>query len=219
MEMKDIIRAWSLSKELNYFNPPASEDELQTAESKIGRKLPDAMRELYLFSNGGDLLQGNLQIFKLMEPDPKKKFVELVGGSDQLREWHYEIPKEVLTFAHDGSEDHFGIWLPETHNPKFPCPVLEIGQISNARSMAIQATDFIPFLAARTAYFLLPYVGTDSALDALGIPGWLRAYPDNAELYPLLRVWADPWLPDPDPDCYEKAYDRFALADIFQSKI
>ena len=119
----------------------------------------------------------------------------------------------------NGSDDFFGMWLPETHNPRFDHPILEIGSIFEPGNMAVLGTSFVPFLHAWTAYYSLLLEAGSAALDAINLPASLRPQgkePDDED-FAELRKWADPGLPSYYPDSYRERYDAKRLAKLFGS--
>jgi hypothetical protein len=133
--------------------------------------------------------------------------------SDDLRKWKWPIPPELVAFGGNGSDEHFGVWLPANPKPGYSNPVIMIGEIFEDRSFAVVGTNVCKFLTVETAILTmlcLPEIGeraSKKALDALGVPANLRAMdPDTeeAELYKELYEWADPAIPDHNPDPYDR---------------
>lgn len=215
MNLQKLIRAWQHSATLHRFLPPASEEELQHAETILNYRLPESLRELYLFSNGAELLQGNLQILPL---EAEETSMGLTTATPQLREWHWQIPSEVLVFGDDGSDSLFGIWLPEARHPKFEHPVLEIGTIFGPQCMAVVGTGFLPFLYGWTTFYLMLLEADSMALDAIELPASLRVRSDELddEVFARLRKWADPDLPNYHPDPYRQGHDVEGLWTLFK---
>ncbi len=214
--LADLIRVWILSRDHHTFMPPASEKALQRAEKELGRPIPRPLRELYRFSDGLDLFAGNLQIYPLREGEGQ---LGLVSASARLRAWGWPIPEEVWVFGDDGSDELLGIWLPETGREGFDHPVLLIGEIFEPKCMAVAGTSLSAFLRGWTAFYLLAYEADPMALDLLGLPESLRYGAnelDDEHFVEILR-WADPGLPDPDPDPYRRGLDGEDLKRLFQS--
>jgi hypothetical protein len=215
MEIQKLIEVWSLSSDIHSFHSPAIESDLKSLEKKIGHRLPSSFREFYLFSNGANLLSDNLRVYPLEGTDES---LGLSNASAQLRAGNYPIPDEILVFGSNGSDDLFGIWLPETKNEFFRCPVLQIGEIFEPKCMAIAGTDFVPFLYSWTAYYLMLYETNNAAIDALGIPYSLRHKADEMDddIFAQLCRWADPRLRDSNPNPYEHGYDAEELKILFR---
>lgn len=211
MILMSLIQAWSLSPDLNSIPAHANEHDLRSAEKRIGHRLPPSLRELYGITNGPYLLSGNLRIFPM---HPAETGLGLISASEQLREWKWPIPEEVLVFADDGSEGLFGIWLPETRSEGLGHPIVEIGSVFEPECMAIAGTDLAPFLLGWTAYYSLLLEADHHVLDAIGVPPSLRDEELDDELFAQLRRWADPGLPDPYPDPYEKGHSAQQLTNL-----
>lgn len=214
MKLEKLIRAWQLSITLHEIHPPASEEEMLHAETILGVRIPPPLREFYLFSNGAYLLEGNLQILPLENKETKR---DLISYTQQLREWHWHIPDEVLIYGDFGGDGLLGIWLPETHNPTYIHPVLEIGEIFEPKCMALLGTSVLPFLLGWTAHYLLLLEADVKALDAIELPTSLRVQPDELDenLFAELRKWADPKLLDYYPNPYRQRYDAEGLRALF----
>jgi hypothetical protein len=87
--------------------------------------------------------------------------------------------------------------------------VVQLGEVFEERCLAVVGDDLASFLVGWTAYYLL-VVGdetdTRAAVAALGVPDELRSLDEGGsddELFAVLR-WANPGLPDPRPDPYER---------------
>jgi SMI1 / KNR4 family (SUKH-1) len=217
MFSQELIHAWQISSKLHKFGQPVSEEELRDAETIMGYKIPEPLREFYRFSNGAYLLRGNLSIFPLIASVTNRG---LTTATQQLREWQWPIPDEILVFGDDGSDSLFGIWIPATHNPIYQHPILEIGEIFEPQCMAIVGTGLLSFLLGRTAFYLMVYGAGLSALDAIDLPESLRVPEDeqDSELFARLYHWADPDLPSYHPDPYKQGYDAESLTRIFNQK-
>jgi hypothetical protein len=212
MDINQLIKAWNLSSKLHTFHAPASEQELQMTEKELGCYLPSSLRELYLLSNGLNLLHGNLNIYPLREDND----FALTTASRKLKEYHPQLPSAVIVFGNDGSDELFGLWLPRTEGKVAKHPVLGIGEF-DPKNMAIMATDILPFLYGWTAYYLMLYKADNAVLDAIGLPQALRYkdYELDDETFAQLRKWADPMLPDPHPDPYRHSCNVEDLTRLF----
>jgi hypothetical protein len=137
-----------------------------------------------------------------------------VEAAADYRAHQWPVPEELLIFGGNGQGEPFGLWLPETAGPAYDHPVIQIGQIFEPACMAVYGTSLVPFLTAWSAYYLLPDEAPAKALRALKVPARLcsEAY---AEDYAALAAWADPGLPDPEPDPYSVAYDVDELRRLF----
>jgi len=148
------------------------------------------MIDLYSHCDGGDILEGNLQLYPLDGSD-----FSVTKSSSFLRNNQWPIPEELVVFAGDGTGDSFGLWLPtaEHHAPL----VIEVGGIFEEGSFAIVGTSLSAFLRGRTAYYLLLLECPAQALDALEVPRSLRAGADELgdDEYDALARWSDPGLP------------------------
>jgi hypothetical protein len=213
MRLQDLIQVWRVSEKSNIFPPIATDRELELTESKLGFQLPAPLSDLYRLCNGIYLLNGNLHIYPLEEAEQSSG---VSSASEKLRSWGWPIPHEVLVFGDNGGDELFGIWLPDTQGKVFEHPILVIGEIFEPRCMAIEATGLFPFLLGWTAYYCLLYEAESSLLDALGLPESLRFNPDEVDdtVFARLRQWADPNLPDPNPDPYRHGYDTESLMSI-----
>ena len=195
--------------------PPATEAEIQAAEAKIGATLPSSLREVYLLFNGGWWWELN---FFPLEPD-------LTNANEMYIEWGWHIPHEIRLFASEGGSDVFGVWLPDTGNPIYNHPIIEVGSITGEGCMGVTGTNLISFLRGWSAYYLLlqeddeleeggeKWRRIQTALDRLQVPQWFRAESFDESQYEAtcawddprftqLRKWADPQLPDPYGDSY-----------------
>src|SRR2546427_493444 len=187
----NLFAAWGASASLHYCDQPATGEEITAAEEILGGPLIPDLRALYEASDGLRLFQGSLNIVPLFE---------LVTLSDQLREWHWPIPDELLMFGDNGGDEQFGLWLPQRSRTQAPVPVIEEGEVFEPNCMAVAATSFVRFLIARTAYHLMGSGGETGALDFLGVPSTMRSDDPNHETLTALVQWADPELVDPSPD-------------------
>lgn len=210
-----VLKAWSLSPDLHVFQPPALRQVLEIVQRKLGRPLPPSLVELYGFSNGLRLLEGNLVIDPVSATGSKQG---LDTHSDFLRKFEWQVPPELVVFGRTAGQDAVGIWIPK--KPKGESPIVLIGEIfQTPRCMAVVGSGFVPFLRFLTARYLLEGTGNPAhpALDALGMPREIRRpEPDGGDLR-LLRLWADPGLPDPNPDPYERGVDAAYLREKYGS--
>jgi hypothetical protein len=197
-ELDRLFAAWRLSTHLHDLNDPADEASIDAAERAFGGPLPTGLKALYRFSDGMGLVGGNLAV----EP-----LEGLVGMSGRLRSWKWPIPNELLMFGGNGSDDLFGLWYPAGANPDAPTPVIMVGSIFEPRCLALAGTDLPAFLRAWSGYFMVLLDASPAALDVLGLPPSLRVIDEHTGIAPYFQ-WADPTLPDPEPDPYARGLDR-----------
>jgi hypothetical protein len=184
------------------------------------------MRALYAMSDGLSLLHGNLNIHPLRA---HKTALGLIGSSgvtlsEELREWEWRIPGELVIFGDNGGDESFGLWLPTSRSPADPVPVIEIAEggeaaveVEERDGFAVVGTDLPKFLAGWSAYYLLLLEADTAALEALRVPErfWNREADDL--LMSDLLAWADPQLPDRDPHPYQRPVVAQALREMFGS--
>jgi len=207
-----LIEIWKVSLEHHYFNPGASELELDFAEKKLGHQLPSVLRNLYSFSNGFELLHGNVQIYPLEEHEYS---LGLTTASEKLHGWGWPIASEILIIGGNGSDDLYGIWIPNCDNPKYDHPIIQIGEIFEPGCMTIVGTGLIPFLINRTAFFLQVIEAGVIPLDKMGLPMELRKDDLDESLFAEIIQWADPNLPDSCPDPYKQKLTVEDLKKLF----
>lgn len=214
--MDDIdrtIHAWRKSPTLHEVKQPASAQDFARAEVALGRPLPLDLKLIYGFSNGMGLMHGNLVFDELAGGD-----ASLVQNGDKLREWGWPIPDELLVFGGNGGDELFGLWYPNEAFPDWRTPVVIVGAIfEEERNFALAGTDLAPFLRAWSGHYL--QISDDSpveALDVLDLPQSLRPIDDSKGLVPYFE-WADPLLPDLDPNPYERGLTEHELVDLLRS--
>ena len=186
-----VVNSWRLSSICD-LGLGATDFELKDAETKLCRKFPPALIDLYRVCNGAYVLGGNIMIDPL---DGKK--LSLVQSSDFLRKAEWPIPDEAIVFGTDGSDDLFAVWLP-TDRVERPI-VIQIGSNFQPGSFSIVGTSLPRFLRSRTVYYLLLEECEDSALDELEVPKRFRERALDKlddELYNAIYRWSDPELPD-----------------------
>ena len=214
MELKELIQLWQVTSSLHSFNPPVNQKDLQQAEAKLAFHLPPPLRELYLYSNGMSLFRGSLSIYPLLSTNGKDG---LDSVTTQCREW-FQIPPDVLVFGNNGSDEHYGFWTSRPPIVTFSCPIVEIGELYvDPACMAVVATDLLPFLFGETAFFsLVSELGGD-VLDIIDLPEELRVDRSqvNNKHFAKIRKWADPMLPDPDPEPYTKGLNTNQIQKLF----
>jgi len=213
MELKELFQAWQLTSSLHSFNPPASEQSLLSVESELGFRIPQPLRELYLFSNGMHLFHGDLNLYPLQNGNNT-----LSNASRQCSEW-FKIPPDLLIFGDNGSDEHYGIWATKVNNEIFGFPIIEIGELyHDPACMVIVSTDLLPFLYGVTAFFTLLSDNNGEALDIIGFPINLRVDKNevNDEYFARIRKWIDPMSPDLNPEPYTKGLNTYQVKSLFR---
>ena len=190
-----LLEAWKLSRDLHGFRPSASPETVAAAETAFGRRFPAGLRSLYLVSNGFRLFDGNLEIHPLVGIDGRLGLLMPNGRSltQQLREWEWSMPDELVVFAGDGRDSVFGLWLPDARREERPTPVIE----AKLDALGVVGTDLLPFLRYQTAFLLLAFKAkaAPQALAALGAPASFAKREADDRTLAALQKWADPNLP------------------------
>jgi cell wall assembly regulator SMI1 len=192
-QLTEVWRAWELSAALHSSEDPPPSEAVGAAEAQLGRTLPADLRALYEASDGLYLLQGDLTISPVASGDDDFRLARQTAA---LREWEWPIHQDAVVFATDGGGDPFALWLPTGADPEL-APVVHIGQDFDADpALGIAGITFTSFLRARTAAYLLIHDAPPAALDALGVPGELRAASASGsdEGVDAVLRWADPGL-------------------------
>ena len=222
MTIQTLFDAWKASDAFAVIEAPATEAEIQAAEEKIGAQLPRPLREIYSLFNGRWAWE--LDFYPLNFP-PEHSSVALANANEKLNEYGWYIPKEIRLFAGDGGGGTFGIWLPETGNPIFSHPIIEVGELFEEGCMGLAGTNLLSFLRGWSAYHLMLKESDESwrvelgedkdapnrlkriqtALDMIPVPQSLRGENFDDDLPPF-RQWADPQLPDPSGTSYSQRY-------------
>ena len=202
-KMQRVLKAWELAAELNYDYPvpAASLDMLAEAEQSFGYRLPESMRRLYLAHNGGGYLGGNVGHWPLFpyEGNP----LAITTGTAQLREWNWTLPSEMLVFGDDGSDGTYCLWMEKSADRE---PIV-VETVDAGGSFAVVGDDLASFLIGRSAYYLLlyaDYFDPTNALDTLEVPNELRGTDLDDEHYHAVWRWANPNIPDADPNSYDR---------------
>jgi hypothetical protein len=222
-KMQRVLRAWELTDKPMGLAPGVSVDEFVEAERLLGWAIPETMRMLYERGNGYFSSFGVTNLWPLSSGDPEA--LSLLTGSDMYRTWEWPIPEELVLFGDSGGEEAYGLWMPETGTGE---PVIvELGECFDPACLAIVGDDLASFLLGRSADWLLlvlsDFSDTNPMLDVLGVPAELRVFetrvvgtaPDiygqpvdivqiDEEVTLKLFGWANPGLPDPLPDAYER---------------
>lgn len=207
-----VLTAWRLSPASHQLQaPPAADEAIAEAERAVGRPLPHALKALYGFGNGISALGGNLEVVPLFDGETGG----LVDFGTTLRSSQWPIPDQVLAFGSNGADEQFGLWYPPASTADGPMPVVMIGAVFEPPCLALVGTDLPQFLRAWSGYYLVLLEAPSEALDALGLPDALRRIPEGG-MAPYFR-WADPALPDPDPDPYSRGMDAQEIASVIES--
>jgi hypothetical protein len=213
MEFGQLVRLWQATSNLHKFNPPASQDDLSKVETGLAFHLPQALRELYLFSNGMSLFEGCLRIYPLLSTGEKDG---LESATSQCRKW-FQIPAEIVVFGDNGSDEHYGFWKTKPANETFACPIIEIGELfHDPACMSFVATNLLTFLYGEMAVFSLLSEFDNEALYIIGLPEALRVPRSqvNNKHFASIRKWLDPMLPDHDPEPYTKGLNTAQIRKI-----
>ena len=152
MTIQTLFDAWKASGVNTSIEAPATETEIQAAEEKIGAQLPTLLREVYQLFNGDWMWDLDFHQLEINEHG-----FGLVNANEKYIEWSWHIPKEIRLFAAMGGSDVFGIWLPETDNPIFSHPIIEVGTIFEEGCMGVAGTNLISFLRGWSAYHLMEH--------------------------------------------------------------
>ena len=210
--LEAVLAAWELTPHLHRPRPPASLADMEEVQHRLGRRLPQALFDLYATAGGGQFVRGNLM---LHPPLPEAKDdLALATASDLMREWEWPIPDELVMIGDNGGDEQFGIWIPADGGDARPI-VVEVGEVFEERCLAIVGDDFESFVMGWTAYYLLltDEHGAQTALQRLGVPEHMRALPGDGsdEEFEAFLRWASPRLPGrPDPYAHGLTPDEVA---------
>jgi hypothetical protein len=213
LELSKLFQFWQATSPHHRFSASANEEDMRRVEAAFGFRMAAPLRELYLFSNGLSLFRGDLKIYPLLSEANRHG---MDTATTNCRGW-FHIPSEVVVFGDNGSDEHYGFWTAQSSTDPFGCPIIEIGQLFiDPACMSLAATDLLPFLYGETVFSsLLSEIG-DEALDILELPQELRvgrSVVDNKH-FARIRRWADPGLPDPDPEPYTKGLDSLQIRSL-----
>lgn len=197
-DIEAVVRCWELSG-VSTLDAGATPQKLKNVVRKLGRQPPDELMTLYSYCNGGEILEGNIQLYPLDGTE-----LSLLTAADFLRNHQWPIPQELILFAGDGQGGSFGLWLPETHIGR-PL-VVEVGEIFEGGALAVTGTSLSGFLRGRSAYYALLLDVPEVASTSLGVPKTLTRKPaeelDDDDYEAFMR-WANPGLPDFPVSSYE----------------
>jgi len=146
--LDQLIAVWRETAELHELRRPCEESDLVRAEAVLGSRLPRVFKDLYRFSNGLSLNKGSLVILPLFEEGAR---LSLVSMSDQLREWQWPIPEDVVVFGDNGCGEPYGLWIGPHDSTRFPEPIVIVGEIFEPGSMGLYSQDLISFLLEETS--------------------------------------------------------------------
>jgi hypothetical protein len=162
-----------------------SDSEWADTQRALDRQLPADLRELLTELGDEDLLGGNLRVYPLVPPAGEDDALALTTASDLLRSWDWPVPDEMVIFGSNGQGESFGVWVPK-HGDARPI-VVEIGEVFEDACIAVVGDDLQSFVRGWSDYYT--QLG-DRDLD-------------DDEFYEILGR-ANPGLPDPRPDPYER---------------
>jgi hypothetical protein len=212
----------------------ASGEEIAQAERLLGHSLPETMRQLYLAHDGSQRI---VTCWPLIADGDDA--LSVVRGSAGYRIWHWPVPTEMMLFADDGSESALGLW--KANESEIEPIVVELGECFEEPCLAVVGDDLASFLLGRAAiYFVLEgsdWNDTGPMIEALGIPVELRKpgrefigttqdihgnsigveYVGEEAYLDLIR-WANPGLPDPDPDPYRRSWSVDQINEFVASR-
>jgi len=198
-KMQRVLKAWELAAELNndYPVPAATPEMIAEAEQALGYTLPESMRAIYTVHDGGWYLGGNVVLRPLF---PKEvDGLSVTSGTKQLRSWDWPLPDDVLIVGGDGSDGTYGLWIDDLAGRE---PIV-VETVDAGELFAVVGDDLASFLVGRSAFYLLlysDYFDPERALDALELPSDLRRTDFDDEHYYAVSRWANPNLPNVDPE-------------------
>jgi hypothetical protein len=167
------------------------------------RELPEELREISAQLSDQELVGGNLRIYPLDSDDPEA--LTVANAADKLRSWDWPVPEQLVVFGDDGQGDSFGVWLPADGGAR-PV-VVQIGQVFEEACMAVVGDDLASFLRGWGAYYaaLTEDEEVIEEVPEFRLPDELALKDDGSdeEFHAIMR-WANPNLPDPRPDPYER---------------
>ena len=228
ISIQTLFDAWRIAEFATWApGTPATEEEIQEVEEKIGTPLPPLLRDVYRLFNGWET--GNLNFNSLNASQSFGEPYGLMNANEKLTELGWVIPNEIRLFAGDGCGDLFGIWLPTCRNPIFDHPVIAVGG-SSGDCLGIAGTNLLSFLLGWNSYYIVlkewnavegegeeKLKKIQTALDMLQVPKSLRGKHFDQEMNSFV-AWADPTLPNPDNCPYDQRYSVADLKQIFDGQ-
>jgi hypothetical protein len=204
VRLDDILRSWKLSEDLHELSEGATPAEMAEFEKESGLTLPREWRELYAFTNGVSLFDGNVSLHPLRGGD-----FSIAEASKGFRQYRWPVPEELRLVGSNGQGEQLGIWIPASNGDS--APIVELAQGFDDATMAICSTSLVRFLAARTAYYLMALDGPEAALNALGVPRTLRTSDPDAATWIRTVMWSDPDRPATPTSPYDA---RLTVTDV-----
>ena len=172
-----------------------SANDWESVEQALGRRLPPELRGFLEHAADQELLRGNLRIYAIAPAAGDDEALTLSTASDLLRSWDWPVPDEMVIFGDNGQGDSFGLWLPRDGGAR-PI-VVQIGEVFEDACLAVVGDDLDSFVRGWTDYY------TQLNERDLG----------DDDFYEILGR-ANPRLPDPRPDPYERGLTA-AQVDVF----
>jgi hypothetical protein len=181
------------------------------------RPIPEELREICGEAGGQELLGGNLRIYPLEAEDPEE--LTVANASDRLRSSDWPVPDEMVVFGDNGQGDSFGLWAPRDGAAR-PI-VVQIGAVFEDACLAVVGDDIPSFLQGWGAYYAALTGDPDNVLEEfpefrLPEEFALREGGTDEEFYAIMQ-WANPGLPDPRPDPYERGLTAAQVGEIARS--
>ena len=166
-----------------------------------------------------ELLGGNLGLYPLARPKWDDEGLTLATAADQLREWDWPVPDELVVFGHNGQGGSFGLWLPREGDAR--ALVVQIGEVFEDACLAVVGDDLLSFLRGWGAYYAALTGDPDNVVEQVPefeLPDKLALKDGGSddEFYAIMQ-WANPGLPDPRPDPYERGLTAAQVDEIARS--
>ena len=194
----DRIKAsLKLTSDLHELHAGASQRQLREFETEAGWRLPAEWRAFYEFSNGAQLLEGNVNVYPLDGEE-----FSLIRAATAHRAWEWAVPNELWLAGDNGAEELFGLWLPCATSEV--APVVTTGEIFEPGCLAIAGTSLERFLLQRCAYYLLVCDAPAEALAAISLPVELHTNDPDDATWSAVASWADPARPGRSDDPYKE---------------
>jgi hypothetical protein len=197
-----------------------SDGQWADAERALDRRLPADLRELLTEVGDEEVLAGNLRVYPLVPPEGEDDVLALTTAADLLRSWEWPVPDEMVVFGSNGQDESFGVWVPKDGGAR-PI-VVEIGETFEDACLAVVGDDLESFMRGWGAYYILLLGNPDEVstmVEAYELPEELSSLEEDGsddEFYAILG-WANPRLPDPRPDPYERGLTAAQVDEIARS--